>query len=60
MLLCAPPPLVHAIDVRDRDAVRQDATDHLARWPALQVIAELLIDLRAAGVRLRCFVSAGR
>jgi hypothetical protein len=50
VLLCAPPPLVHAIDVRERDAVRQDATDHLARWPALQVIAELLIDLRAAGV----------
>ena len=50
VLLYAPPPLVHASEAADGDARRRAATDHLARWPTLQVMAELLIDLRAAGV----------
>jgi hypothetical protein len=34
-----------------KDGVReQEAKDHLARWPALQVMAEVLIELRVAGV----------
>jgi hypothetical protein len=48
-LLCVPPPLVHPQNADDA-ALRQEATDHLARWPALQVMAEALIVLRAAGV----------
>ncbi len=50
VLLCAPPPLVHAGQVYDADALRREAADHLVRWPALQVMAEVLIELRAAGV----------
>jgi hypothetical protein len=50
VLLCAPPPLVHASEAFDSEVLRKEATDHLARWPTLQVMAELLIDLRAAGV----------
>jgi hypothetical protein len=49
-LLCAPPPLVHAGDGADADALRREAADHLARWPALQVMAEALNVLRGAGV----------
>jgi hypothetical protein len=48
-LLCAPPPLAHAREA-DGEALQREATDHLARWPTLQVMAEVLIDLRAAGV----------
>jgi hypothetical protein len=47
-LLGAPPPLVHA-RTDDVDALKQEQSDHLARWPALQVMAEALIALRAAG-----------
>jgi hypothetical protein len=50
VLLCVPPPLVHASEAADAHALRQEATDHLARWPALQVMAEVLIGLRGAGV----------
>jgi hypothetical protein len=53
VLLCVPPPLVHASREGDPPTparLKQEATDHLARWPALQVMAELLIELRAAGV----------
>ena len=49
-LLCAPPPLVHAGDGADADVLRREAADHLARWPALQVMAEALNLLRGAGV----------
>ena len=45
-----PPPLVHPNHAVDADALRQEAKDHLARWPALQVMAEVLIELRIAGV----------
>jgi hypothetical protein len=50
VLLCVPPPLVHASEAADADTLRREATDHLARWPALQVMAEVLTALRAAGV----------
>jgi hypothetical protein len=48
--LCLPPPLLHTKDGGDGDALGQEAKDHLARWPALQVMAEVLIELRAARV----------
>jgi len=50
ILLYAPPPLVHAGEGADADALRREAADHLARWPALQVMAEVLNLLRGAGV----------
>ncbi|MGH7293777.1 MAG: hypothetical protein ACRELB_02535 [Polyangiaceae bacterium] len=50
VLRCVPPPLVHANVPGDPDALRREATDHLARWPALQVMADVLMTLRAAGV----------
>jgi hypothetical protein len=50
ILLYAPPPLVHAGEGADAEALRRDAADHLARWPALQVMAEVLNLLRGAGV----------
>jgi hypothetical protein len=52
VLLCVPPPLVHAkrAGEGEEDALPREATDHLARWPALQVMAEVLNGLRAAGV----------
>jgi hypothetical protein len=50
VLLCVPPPLVHANQACEPAVLRQEAKDHLARWPALQVMAEVLIVLRGAGV----------
>ena len=50
ILLYAPPPLVHAGEGADADALHREAADHLARWPALQVMAEVLNLLRGAGV----------
>src|SRR6202034_4270464 len=53
VLLCVPPPLVHASrsgGPPTTEALKREATDHLARWPALQVMAKVLIELRAAGV----------
>jgi hypothetical protein len=50
VLLRVPPPLVHASPGKDREALEREAKDHLARWPALQVMAEVLIELRVAGV----------
>jgi hypothetical protein len=50
ILLYAPPPLVHAGEGADADTLRREAADHLARWPALQVMAEVLNLLRGAGV----------
>ena len=49
VLLCVPPPLVHA-GPPDDETRRQEATDHLARWPALQVMADVLNALRGARV----------
>jgi hypothetical protein len=40
---------VHTNGAKD-GAREQEAKDHLARWPALQVMAEVLIELRVAGV----------
>ena len=48
-LLFVPPPLLHAGAGADDEARRREATDHLAGWPALQVMAEVLIALREAG-----------
>lgn len=50
ILLYTPPPLVHAGEGTDADALRREAADHLARWPALQVMAEALNILGGAGV----------
>lgn len=41
---------MHPSPADDEGVLRQEATDHLTRWPALQVMAEALIALRAAGV----------
>jgi hypothetical protein len=48
-LLSVPPPLLHARQGDDDEARRSEARDHLAGWPALQVMAEVLIVLREAG-----------
>jgi hypothetical protein len=48
VLLCAPPPLVHT-QGDDDEVLRREQQDHLARWPALQVMAEALTALRASG-----------
>jgi hypothetical protein len=48
VLLCAPPPLVHA-QGDDDEVLRREQQDHLTRWPALQVMAEALTALRASG-----------
>lgn len=49
-LLSVPSPLQHSGEAVEKDVRRQEAADHLARWPALQVVAEVLVALRAAGV----------
>jgi hypothetical protein len=41
---------VHASSLADADVLRREATDHLARWPALQVMADVLMTLRASAV----------
>jgi hypothetical protein len=50
VLLCVPPPLVHASEAADPDTLEREVTDHLARWPALQVMTEVLTSVRTAGV----------
>jgi hypothetical protein len=48
--LCVPPPLVHIDPAASDEVRRKEAADHLARWPALQLLGEILVVLRAAGV----------